>query len=144
MSEDVHGVIWVVIRSGLVLLEKCPKKARVLGIGQWFLPGGKLEPGESSADALARELSEEWPGVRLEAFEPLPIIEGSAVPPGPRGLFLMRPYAVVVSGTIPEVSDEGAPLRFFPLWEALDSPVIQVRMMVAGAAGLPDKWWLRR
>ena len=34
--------------------------------GRWEFPGGKIEPGESSADAMARELREEL-GVEVRA-----------------------------------------------------------------------------
>jgi ADP-ribose pyrophosphatase YjhB (NUDIX family) len=131
-----HGVTWIVIRDGHVLLERCPKKARHLGVGEWFVPGGKLENGEGAAEALIREIREEWPGVRIEEFEPLPLLEGSLVPPGPRGVFLMRPYLVRVSGEIPSHSDEGVELRWIPLRVALNSPVPQVRMMIAAACAL--------
>jgi len=116
-DTPLHGVTWLLIRDGRVLLEKCPKKARVLGVGEWF----------------------EWPGVEVKTYLPLPVLEGSPVPPGPRGLFLMRPYVVTVSfdrcadGTSPDVNSEGVELRWFPIAEALASPVPQVRMMVAAA-----------
>ncbi len=41
-----------------MLLTERPSKSVHLG-GYWEFPGGKLEPGESAATALARELSEE-------------------------------------------------------------------------------------
>lgn len=138
-APRIHGVTWVLIRDGFVLLERCEKKARVLGVGEWFVPGGKIEGDEIPEDALRREIGEEWPGVELLTAQPLPILEGSAVPPGPRGLFLMRPYLVTVSfarcadGTAPDESSEGTPLRWTPISEALASPVVQVRMMVAAA-----------
>lgn len=134
----VNGVCWVLIRDGQVLLEKCPKKAAVIGVGEWFVPGGKLYRDETEASALVREMREEWPTVRLEEFEALPIVEGSAIPPGPAGLFLMRPYYVQVSGVIPDVSEDGPPLMWWPIDLALQSPVPQVRMMVA-AATLPHE-----
>ena len=133
----INGVCWVLIRRGSVLLERCEKKARVLGVGKWFVPGGKIEGDETPEQALEREIAEEWPMVKLQSYKPLPIVEGSAVPPGPRGIFLMRPYLVTVDGDLPYTkiyTSDGVELRWFPLLEALLlSPVPQVRMMIAAA-----------
>lgn len=133
-EPKIHGVTWLLIRDGKVLLERCPKKARVLGVGEWFVPGGKIEGDETPEDALRREISEEWPDVQLAGWTELPIVEGSPIPPGPRGLFLMRPYIITASGYYPDRSSEGVELRWFPIAEALASPVPQVRMMVVAAA----------
>jgi hypothetical protein len=132
-APTIHGVTWLLIRDGCVLLERCEKKARVLGVGEWFVPGGKLEGVETEEQALRREIGEEWPDVQLSGWTPLPIVEGSPVPPGPRGLFLMRPFLITASGYYPDKSSEGTPLRWTPIAEALASPVLQVRMMVAAA-----------
>ena len=146
---QINGVTWVLIRGEHVLLERCEKKARVLGVGEWFVPGGKVDACDfdndvhrTSVNALWRELREEWPTVRLKAFAPLPIIEGSRVgrvdaraSNGNGGVFLMRPFAIDVSGAIPSASSEGTPLQWIGLDVALASPVVQVRMMVAAAIG---------
>lgn len=133
--EEVHGVTFLFIRDGKVLLERCPKKAVVLRVGEWFVPGGKLEPGETAYDALGREINEEL-HVIPTLVRPLPIVEGSPVPPGPKGTFLIRPYLVEEwIGELPErTCDESVPLSWFDVREVIaTSPVPQVRMMVAAA-----------
>ena len=47
----------VVFREGRVMV--CQRKAGAHNGLKWEFPGGKLEPGESPEDALARELKEE-------------------------------------------------------------------------------------
>ena len=50
-------VAGVVIRQGRVML--CQRRAEVHNGLKWEFPGGKIEPGESPEQALARELREE-------------------------------------------------------------------------------------
>lgn len=135
MTRRIDGVVWLLIRKGHILLERCPKKAKVLGVGEWFIPGGKIEGRETPKQALLREIGEEWPGVTLLGSTPLPIIEGSPVPADPRSkIFLMRPFVITVAGEVPKLSADGINLRWTPTLEALLlSPVPQVRMMVAAA-----------
>lgn len=122
-----------------MLLEQCEKKARKLGFpDEWFVPGGKVERDDASESyALMREIREEWPTVRVEEFEPLPLVEGSNVGgDDDYGVFLMRPYRIKVSGELGSASSEGTPLKWVPVVDALSSPVPQVRMMVAAAMEL--------
>jgi 8-oxo-dGTP diphosphatase len=54
MLQVVAGIIE---RDGRILIcRRTPTQSHPL---QWEFPGGKVEPGESPADALARELEEE-------------------------------------------------------------------------------------
>ena len=56
------GLIWD--RNGKVLISQRP--ANGSHGGSWELPGGKLEKGESSEEALEREIMEEL-GIRISA-----------------------------------------------------------------------------
>lgn len=60
----------VIYRDGKVLLTKRLSKGHLADM--WELPGGKLEPGESPEEALAREMREEC-GVEVEVGEALDV-----------------------------------------------------------------------
>jgi mutator protein MutT len=58
----------VLVREGRVLIARRPAHKRHGGL--WEFPGGKVEPGESDDDAMARELREEL-GLRLVTLGPV-------------------------------------------------------------------------
>ncbi len=58
----------VVDEAGRILVAKRPNHKHQGGL--WEFPGGKIEQGESTHDALARELDEEV-GIRIDESEPL-------------------------------------------------------------------------
>ncbi len=71
--EPVRVVAGAVIVGGTVLLAR--RKSVGPTAGRWELPGGKLEPGETDRQALARELQEEL-GVRTRVWGRIgPVIE---------------------------------------------------------------------
>ncbi len=61
----------IVSKDGRFLLQRRPAGGHMAGY--WEFPGGKLEPGESPADALAREMKEEL-AVEIDAVRPLWIV----------------------------------------------------------------------
>lgn len=68
-AETLHVMVGVIQNErGEVLVSQRQAGKRYAGF--WEFPGGKLEPGETPADALARELKEEL-GLRVEAAHPL-------------------------------------------------------------------------
>jgi 8-oxo-dGTP diphosphatase len=56
-EEPIAVTAAVIVADGRVLLMRRPPGDRLAGL--WELPGGKVEPGESPEECLARELAEE-------------------------------------------------------------------------------------
>ena len=86
-ARIVEVAVGVVLRDdGAVLIgQRVPGKPYA---GWWEFPGGKLEAGESVADALARELNEE---LGLEAVESAPwVVRGHAYPHATVRLYFRR------------------------------------------------------
>lgn len=69
IDTAVHVVAGILVDArGRILLARRGDGRDLAGL--WEFPGGKVEPGESPADALARELREEI-GVDIDGIEPL-------------------------------------------------------------------------
>jgi len=117
--------------QGRVLIARRPDRAHQGG--RWEFPGGKLEPGETSQQGLARELREEL-GVQVLASEPLIRIRHDY---GDRQILLEVRRVTRFTG-LPR-GREGQPLRWlhpqdmdWRAFPAADRPVI-------GALRLPDR-----
>lgn len=57
MSEPLHVVAAVIEDDGRILA--CRRRAGKADAGKWEFPGGKIERGETPAEALVREIREE-------------------------------------------------------------------------------------
>jgi 8-oxo-dGTP diphosphatase len=84
------------------------KRGHEPGAGLWSLPGGRIEAGETDAEALVREMLEET-GLQVEPGRLL----GSVKRPGRDGDVIdIRDYAAtVVSGTL-RAGDDAADARW--------------------------------
>ncbi len=97
--------------------------------GGWELPGGKVEPGEGTVDALHREIAEEL-GVRIELGRELPGPDEHGTWPLPPGHRMHVWLARVVEGD-PEPIEDHDELRWLPpgewlsvAWLPADVPIV--------------------
>ncbi len=88
--NPLRVVCGALVREGRVMAARRGPAMR--HAGRWELPGGKVEPGEDDATALARELREEL-GMRVRVGAPL----GEARTPSGTGTLLLVAYAVTTT-----------------------------------------------
>lgn len=122
----IEAVVFVLVRDGAVLMERCPRKARVHG-GEWFLPGGRIEPIDATpTHAMMREMREELGCTPAAIAARLRLVDCGTE----RGPCLMAPFLVEHwHGYVPDccLDQPDVPLRWVPLAEAMQSPVYAVR-----------------
>jgi 8-oxo-dGTP diphosphatase len=108
----------VCLRGSEVLLIKRGNPPRQ---GQWSLPGGRIEWGETSPAAAMRELVEET-GVAAELLGLIDVVDGlftSRTTGETTRHYIMIDYAARWISGEPVAGDDAAEARFFPLEEAL-------------------------
>lgn len=120
-ERPVIGVGAVVMQRGEVLLIRRGKPPKE---GEWSLPGGAQELGESVHDALKREVKEET-GLDVKVLDFLDIIDlidhadGGAV----RYHYTLVDYLAEPTGGALRAGSDASDARFFKLEEALALPL---------------------
>ena len=108
----------VCLRGSEVLLIKRGNPPRQ---GQWSLPGGRIEWGETTPGAALRELKEET-GVEAELLGLVDVVDGlftSRTTGETTRHYIMIDYAARWLSGDPVAGDDAAEAVFFPLAEAL-------------------------
>jgi 8-oxo-dGTP diphosphatase len=89
------------------------KRGHDPGAGLWSIPGGRVEPGETDAEALVRELREET-GLTVKPGE----LAGAVRRPGGSGHVLdIRDYLATVAGGSLAAGDDAAEARWVDVGE---------------------------
>ena len=107
MSGSVIGCVGAVVtdEQGRLLMIK---RGHEPGTGLWSIPGGRIEPGETDAEALVREMLEET-GLTVQPGRLL----GRVRRPGAgRTVIDIRDYAVTVTGGTQRPGDDAADVRW--------------------------------
>jgi 8-oxo-dGTP diphosphatase len=102
----------VCLRGDEVLLIRRGKPPRQ---GQWSIPGGRMEMGETAAAAALRELAEET-GVSGEILGLIDVVDHF----GDDHQYVLIDYAAAWIAGEPVAGDDAAEARFFPLEEAIE------------------------
>lgn len=107
----------VCLRGAEVLLIRRGRPPR---LGEWSLPGGRLEWGETAAGCALRELREEA-GVEAEILGLLDVVDGWFPAGGgdEERHYLLIDYAAAWRSGEPVAGDDAAEARFFAVDEAL-------------------------
>jgi 8-oxo-dGTP diphosphatase len=112
--ETVQAAGVVCFRGKEVLLIRRATPPR---IGEWSLPGGRIERGEAPHAAALRELAEET-GVTARLLGLIEIVD--TLMGEPEKLYLLHDYAAVWTGGEPVPGDDADRAEFMPFEEALD------------------------
>jgi 8-oxo-dGTP diphosphatase len=120
VSSSVIPCVGAVIKDdrGRLLLIK---RGHAPGAGLWSLPGGRIEPGETDAEALVREMREET-GLAVQTGR----LIGTVRRPGQGGDVLdIRDYAATVTGGTLRAGDDAAEARWVADSELESLPITE-------------------
>jgi 8-oxo-dGTP diphosphatase len=106
------------------------KRGHEPGAGLWSLPGGRIEPGETDQQAVAREVREET-NLSVRCGRLL----GTAELPGREGTVIdVRDYLAVVTGGELAAGDDAADVRWVAAADMAGLP------LTSGLAGYLTAW----
>ena len=136
-SRPVVGVGAVVMKDGEVLLIQRGKPPKA---GEWSLPGGGVELGETTEAAVLREVREET-GLDVKRG---PLIDAvdfiDSTDTGIRFHYILIDYLAFWLSGDPKAGTDAQEARFFPVEEALALPLwSETKRIIKAAAQMADQ-----
>jgi ADP-ribose pyrophosphatase YjhB (NUDIX family) len=95
------------------------RRANPPAAGTWSLPGGRVETGESDAEAVVREVAEET-GLSVTAGDPVGSVERRA---GPDRVYVINDLSCQVTGGVLRAGDDAADAGWFSSTQMADLPL---------------------
>jgi ADP-ribose pyrophosphatase YjhB (NUDIX family) len=116
-DRPIVGVGGVVVQNGRVVLVRRAKAPRM---GEWSIPGGMLELGETLRDGVAREIEEET-GLRVKSEEVLDVFDSIVTDSGGKTQYhyVLVDYLCSVTGGELRAASDVSEARWATLEEAL-------------------------
>ena len=122
----------VAVRDGHLLMIR---RGREPGAGLWSVPGGRVEPGETLREAVAREVAEET-GLRVTVGAFLGHVERRGDRPTPYHFVILDFAVTVEDDRAPTAGDDADAAAWVPLTELTDPD--GGRPVVAGLVAFLD------
>jgi len=120
VSGSVIPCVGAVIKDdqGRLLLIK---RGHEPGAGLWSIPGGRIEPGETDAEAMVREMREET-GLAVQVG---PLLGRVRRPAQDGNVLDIRDYAATVTGGTLRAGDDAAEARWVAVSELPSLPITE-------------------
>ncbi len=114
-ASPVVGIGAIILRPGEILLEQ---RGNQPALGQWSVPGGGVELGESLEDAVRRETKEET-GLEVENAELIDVVDQAHLDKQGRVEYhyVIIDYLVKTKVGAPKASSDAKDLRWVALGE---------------------------
>ena len=109
MADPILGASVVIVVDGAILLVQRGHEPQ---LGRWSVPGGRVEPGETVAQAAAREAYEET-GLEVRIGAEL----WSLLIPAGDVTYEVHDFAATVTGGKLRAGDDAADVRWIPFGE---------------------------